>query len=67
MNRLLDTAAGIETHAWLVDIRMQDAEHAARLHRSIREIRRTARTSDGSRLLSWRSILGRLRAPVAHS
>ena len=38
MNRFLDSATGVETHAWLVHIRMQDAEHAARLHRSIREI-----------------------------
>ena len=63
MNRF-DTATGMETHAWLVQIRMQDAEHAARLHRSIREIRRTGRTADRPR---WRSIVERWRAPEASS
>ena len=64
MNRFLETATGVETHAWLAQIRMQDAEHAARVHRSIRG---TRRTSDRSPRVPWRSIVERWRAPAAIS
>jgi hypothetical protein len=59
MNRFFDTPASMESHAWLVHIRMQDAEHAAQVHRSIR------RTSDRPRWVPWRGIAARRRASAA--